>query len=47
MKNAFLGMVSHELKTPLTIILGYADLLETQKEALGDPTLKESSYNFV
>ncbi len=47
MKNAFLGMVSHELKTPLTIILGYADLLETQKEALGDPTLKESLGHII
>ncbi|HKL48271.1 MAG TPA: ATP-binding protein, partial [Desulfuromonadales bacterium] len=27
MKDSFLGLVSHELKTPLTIILGYSDLL--------------------
>lgn len=27
MKDSFLGLVSHELKTPLTIILGYADLI--------------------
>ncbi len=27
MKDSFLGLASHELKTPLTVILGYSDLL--------------------
>ncbi len=30
MKDSFLGLISHELKTPLTIILGYADLILNQ-----------------
>ncbi|MDH3997964.1 MAG: ATP-binding protein [Desulfuromonadales bacterium] len=29
MKNAFLGMAAHELNTPLTAIIGYAELLTT------------------
>ncbi len=27
MKDSFLGLASHELKTPLTVIIGYSDLL--------------------
>jgi len=47
MKNSFLGMVSHELKTPLTIILGYADLLEVQQNSQVDPVLKESLGHII
>ena len=47
MKNTFLGMVSHELKTPLTIILGYADLLDTQRDLSVDPVLKESLEHII
>lgn len=30
MKDSFLGVASHELKTPLTVILGYTELLMTE-----------------
>jgi PAS domain S-box-containing protein len=29
MKDSFLGLASHELKTPLTVIMGYAELLQS------------------
>ena len=29
MKDSFLGLASHELKTPLTVIMGYAELITT------------------
>lgn len=37
MKDSFLGLASHELKTPLTVILGYSELLQTDmKEQISD-----------
>ncbi|MBE0597243.1 MAG: PAS domain S-box protein [Desulfuromonadales bacterium] len=37
MKDSFLGLASHELKTPLTVIVGYADLI------LGDADVQVES----
>lgn len=35
-KELFMGAFTHELKTPMTSIIGYADLLRTQKLSAGD-----------
>ena len=37
MKTEFLGNISHELKNPLTVVSGYAQLSERQLEAAGNP----------
>jgi len=39
MKDSFLGVASHELKTPLTVVLGYTELLLTEWADRLDPEL--------
>ncbi len=41
MKDSFLGVASHELKTPLTVIMGYAELLSTDMADQIDTTALE------
>jgi hypothetical protein len=43
MKDSFLGMASHELKTPLTVIMGYSELLLTDMK----DQLTESSTEMI
>ncbi|BCR04862.1 PAS domain-containing sensor histidine kinase [Desulfuromonas versatilis] len=40
MKDSFLGLASHELKTPLTVIIGYSDLLLGEMSANIDPATR-------
>ncbi len=39
MKDSFLGVASHELKTPLTVIIGYTELLLNEWSQRLDPTI--------
>jgi PAS domain S-box-containing protein len=45
MKDSFLGLASHELKTPLTVIMGYTELILTDMAEVVDPTVKEMVQN--
>ncbi len=47
MKDSFLGLASHELKTPLTVIVGYSDLLLTEKASSLDETAVLMVRNIV
>lgn len=41
LKNAFLGNMSHQIRTPLSGILGFSDLLETELAVMGNEDLYE------
>jgi PAS domain S-box-containing protein len=41
-KDVFLGLISHELKTPITVIGGNADVLQRQGEAIDPQTRAEA-----
>lgn len=45
MKDSFLGMASHELKTPLTVILGYTELILGEMGEELDPQTTEMIRN--
>lgn len=41
LKNAFLGIISHQIRTPLNGIIGFSSLLETELSMLENKTLYE------
>lgn len=45
MKDSFLGLASHELKTPLTVIMGYTELILSDMDTVLDPTVREMVQN--
>lgn len=45
MKDSFLGLASHELKTPLTVVMGYADLLQSDLKEQLPPAAHEMVQN--
>jgi len=45
MKDSFLGLASHELKTPLTVIMGYTELILTESAEKIDLTVLEMVRN--
>ena len=47
MKDSFLGLASHELKTPLTVIMGYSELITTELADKIDPTVLEMVQNIA
>jgi PAS domain S-box-containing protein len=47
MKDSFLGLASHELKTPLTVIMGYSELITTDLAERVDKTVLEMVVNIA
>ncbi|MBJ6726224.1 ATP-binding protein [Geomesophilobacter sediminis] len=47
MKDSFLGLASHELKTPLTVIMGYSELITSDMADKVDPTVLEMVSNIA
>ena len=47
MKDSFLGLASHELKTPLTVIMGYAEMICTDLADRVDKTVLEMVRNIA
>ena len=47
MKDSFLGLASHEIKTPLTVIMGYAELLLTDMKGHLSETTEEMVQNIA
>jgi PAS domain S-box-containing protein len=47
MKDSFLGLASHELKTPLTVIMGYSELITTDMADRVDSTVMEMVVNIA
>lgn len=47
MKDSFLGIASHELKTPLTVIMGYAELILTEAPEKIDPNVLDMVQNIA
>ena len=47
MKDSFLGLASHELKTPLTVIMGYSELILSDMVGMVDKTVLEMVENIA
>ncbi len=47
MKDSFLGIASHELKTPLTVIMGYSELILTDLPGKVDPNVLDMVNNIA